>query len=305
MKCIYIYNPNSGKGKSEKNRNYIVERLKTKYDIVDTYATTAPKDMTVKLKEIANDYNTVVFSGGDGTFNEVVNALAPLEKKPSLGYIPTGTCNDVARTLKIPRTIKKAVQLILNGEVKSVDCMRVNERYAMYVVCAGVLTKSTYSTPQNKKKSWGKIAYVYNALLEKNKVPTFHIQAYNWYGDLVAETDCILILIMNSKSIAGMRVNKHASLVDGQVEVAMIKTNKPKSKRSKIMALLAIAKMFLFGYRIKEKRIVRIKGDYFEFKTDENVVWNYDGEKGEEGNVIYSIVPKAIDIILKKNIKNI
>ena len=69
MKCIFIYNPNSGKGKTAKKLTYIVKKLKKRYASVDVYATKAKGDLTRKVAEVAEQYDCIVFSGGDGSFN--------------------------------------------------------------------------------------------------------------------------------------------------------------------------------------------------------------------------------------------
>ena len=43
MKCVFIYNPNSGKGKIKKKKDYIYSRLKEKFDEVEMIATEYPK----------------------------------------------------------------------------------------------------------------------------------------------------------------------------------------------------------------------------------------------------------------------
>ncbi|WP_193437940.1 diacylglycerol kinase family protein, partial [Streptococcus suis] len=48
-------------------------------------------------------FDLIIAAGGDGTINEVVNGIAPLEKRPQMAIIPTGTTNDYARALKVPR----------------------------------------------------------------------------------------------------------------------------------------------------------------------------------------------------------
>lgn len=103
MKCIFIYNPNSGKGKTAKKLTYIVKKLKKRYASVDVYATKAKGDLTRKVAEVAEQYDCIVFSGGDGSFNEVLRGLGDRETLPLLGYIPGGTANDIAHSLGIPR----------------------------------------------------------------------------------------------------------------------------------------------------------------------------------------------------------
>ncbi|MCY7948228.1 NAD(+)/NADH kinase, partial [Bacillus atrophaeus] len=62
-----------------------------------THATTCAGDATHAAKEAAlREFDLIIAAGGDGTINEVVNGLAPLDRRPTLGIIPVGTTNDFA-----------------------------------------------------------------------------------------------------------------------------------------------------------------------------------------------------------------
>ena len=81
MRCLFAYNPISGKGKIKKKLDYIVDRLCEKFDEVEVYQTKGAGDISLLASSVALDYDVFIFSGGDGTFNEVVNGLAEKEKK--------------------------------------------------------------------------------------------------------------------------------------------------------------------------------------------------------------------------------
>ena len=142
MNCLFIYNPASGKGKINRYVSYVKTELGKKFDRVDVKASQKTGDLTVFAKEACGVYDTLVFSGGDGTFNEVLQGVGGEEIRPVLGYIPTGTCNDIARTYGIPFRVKKAVKTIVNGVPRSVDSFRVNDRYAEYVFTGLFIPKS-------------------------------------------------------------------------------------------------------------------------------------------------------------------
>lgn len=61
-----------------------------------------------------DDCDTVVCLGGDGTLHGILNGIYGKELK--LGIIPLGHGNDVARSLKIPKDIDRAVNIIKNGK---------------------------------------------------------------------------------------------------------------------------------------------------------------------------------------------
>ena len=116
MRCFFIYNPVSGRGKIVKKLSYIVSRLQEKYDTVDVYATKEKGDMERAAREAAGKYDAIIFSGGDGSFNEIVQGIGDSPVQPELGYIPSGTVNDIAHTLGIPKGVRRALKVILTGK---------------------------------------------------------------------------------------------------------------------------------------------------------------------------------------------
>ena len=76
-----------------------------------------------------------------------------------LGIIPAGTTNDFARALSIPRDTKKAVDIILQNNVKALDIGKVNEKYFINIAGGGDLTELTYDVPIKLKSALGQLAY--------------------------------------------------------------------------------------------------------------------------------------------------
>lgn len=305
MKCIFIYNPNSGRGKTVKKLPYIVKKLSTKYDTVDVYATKAPGDLTEKIREVARIYDCIVFAGGDGSFNEVLHGIGDMDNPPTLGYIPSGTANDVAHSLKIPRkSIRGALRVILDGRRELLDCMRINGTdYAMYSVSAGAFTSATYNTPQKKKKLFGWFAYGMEGL--RNNIPfeVFPVTVSDAKSE--KQTESVFVLVMNGKCVAGMKMNASGSMIDGNCEVAVVtQLDRPKF-RNRLRAFFALIKLFLFGYKIKEKNLERFHGNKILIQAPEDVVWNYDGEKGRNGTIEIEVLHKRVPLIIPKNDKNI
>lgn len=97
--------------------------------------------------------NTIwlVCSGGDGTLDEVVEGMMHRQKKLPLGYIPSGTVNDFARSLKIPRDMVKAACLAVSGKDFLSDVGTFNNSHFVYIAAFGIFTDVAYSTPQDMK----------------------------------------------------------------------------------------------------------------------------------------------------------
>lgn len=299
MKCLFLYNPNSGKGKIKKKLPLVGKMLKTRYDEVEFYATKSAEDLQRKAGEGAAEYDAIVFSGGDGTFNLVLSGIG--EKKVDLGYIPSGTVNDVARSLGIPKNVKRALKTIVGGRREQLDCMRVGTGYAMYIVAAGAFTGVTYSTPQKKKKRFGRMGYVFECWKKHMKFTSFPIEIT--CGGRTEKTNAVLALVMNGRSVAGFPVNRKASMRDGRMEIAVLRERGALGFWGRFRAFFGIVRLFLFGAKRESKHLLRMNGDAVSIRTDRGVVWDLDGEKGNSGDVEIRLLPKHVTMFVPKNKK--
>ena len=300
MRCLFLYNPNSGNGKIKKKLPLIERMLKTRYDEVVLHATESAEDLKRRAKEGAEEFDAIVFAGGDGTFNLLLDGIG--ERDVKLGYLPAGTSNDIARSLGISKNVKKALKVVLNGRSEKVDCMRVNEKdYAMYIVAAGAFTGVTYSTPQKKKRRLGWLAYAFEGLKKHLKFDSFPITVV--CGDRREETYAALILVMNGRSVAGFRLNKKASMQDGQIEIAILRTRGKLGFWGRVRVFFSIVRLFLFGCRRESKRLMRMCGDSVLIHADESVIWDLDGEKGDAGDISISLLKRHVNLFVPKNKK--
>ncbi|MDE6398346.1 MAG: YegS/Rv2252/BmrU family lipid kinase [Clostridiales bacterium] len=303
MKCLFLYNPVSGKGKVVKKQKYIVAKLQERFGTVDVYATQSAGELTEKAAQACGEYDVLVFAGGDGSFNEVVMGLGEKENRPVLGYIPTGTVNDIARSANIPRNIKGAVKNIQRGGAFPLDVMKVNENYVMYVAACGGLTGCSYNAKQSVKKRLGKIAYAIEVLKNDLVFDEYPVE-FTRHADTV-ETSAILIMIMNGRSVASMRVNADAKLDDGKAEVIIV-CDKPKHKEAGVHKhfryFFSALRVFTHGYRRLKKNsdMCTYKGSHFTVRVADDVVWNFDGEKGTTGSVEVRVLPKHVNLIIPR-----
>lgn len=297
MKCLFLYNPNSGRGKIAGNIGKIRKKLHTRYEKVVIYAANGAQDLENKIRESVGKYDAIIFSGGDGTFNNVLQGVG--EADVQLGYIPSGTVNDVARSLKIPRSINGALKVILKGHSRRLDCMRVNgERYAMYIAAAGAFTEATYRTPQKQKRALGALAYAFEGIRNNLNFEVFPLRVE--CGGKVLETHAVLILAMNGKSVAGFPINRDSSMTDGKIEVAVIHQAERPGILRRIGAFFSVASLIVFGCRIHKKDITYLKGPKLVVKTSESLVWDFDGEEGIRGDVEIEVCPRRVKLFVPK-----
>lgn len=296
---MFLYNSVSGKGKIPKKLPCILKSLRRKYDTVVLYETKSAADLEQIIAREADYFDAILFSGGDGTFNHVLRAAGG--KDVQCGYIPSGTVNDIARSLGIPRSIKGALKVIERGETRWLDCLKVEDHYAMYIAAAGAFTSATYHTPQNSKRLLGALAYAFEAVKHNMKLEIFPIKAT--CGERTIETSAVLILVMNGKSVAGFPVNRSGSMTDGIAEIAIIKQVERPNLLRRIGAYFSVASLFVFGCRIRKKDILYLSAEKVKIEMGEQINWDFDGEEGFGGGAEITVCRNALKLFVPKNKK--
>lgn len=294
MKSIFVYNPESGNGVLKKHIPYILKELTQKYGQVDVVPTTHAGHATTLAREAVGRYDYFFCAGGDGTVNEVVNGFGSAENKPIIGYIPCGTVNDVARSLGLSKNIVKATKNLVDGQVRTHDIFKVNDRYGIYVCCAGLFTKSSYDTKRSLKKRLGRIAYFFKGAKDVFDAKPVQVQLIT--ESEVINQSCAMVLILNSRSVAGFKFNKQANLTDGEVEVVLFHSHKNKVYFSEIINCM---KAFIFGlnHAKKQKKVTYRKLSKFTIKTSEGTIINLDGEKSSAGSFKFNVIKGGVKIL--------
>jgi len=273
-----MYNPISGKGKILKKVNFIKSELKKVFGEVNIYATKSALDTVTKAKEVCGEYDVLVFSGGDGTFNDIACGIASCEERPVLGYIPSGTVNDIARNLKISKNIKKSVKVITDGNIINHDVGVVNDRYFLYVVGMGTFTAVSYRTKQKAKKILGRLAYFFDGVKDffKPKVAKIVIKG----EDINFEGVVPMLLILNSVRAGGIKFNKKGHLNDGVFDIIAV-------KYGLFRGMLNLVKTIIFAFRKKKqyRYVGYFSSSEFEVVCDDNITWCVDGEEGPKGSI--------------------
>ena len=148
---LFLYNPQSGKGKIEKDSQAIGEMFRQAgYSIVD-----GPIDFSRNPFNGHETVDLVVVAGGDGTVNYVVNRMKEKHLDLLLGIIPAGTANDFAGALGMEKNPVKAAAQLLGGTEERVDCGRVNDHYFVNIFSFGIFTTTSQRTPDKRKQPEG------------------------------------------------------------------------------------------------------------------------------------------------------
>lgn len=303
QKCLLLYNPHGGKGKFEKYKTQILQSLSTCFSKVDVVATQYAGHATQVATAACGVYDCLVVAGGDGTLHEVVNGIAQQPQQPILGILPCGTVNDVARSLSIPANLRKAVEVIAQGNVLAHDIFKFNNTYGIYVFCAGVFTDASYQTKQSAKRKIGKLAYVSYGLQQ-----LFHakpVRVCLQTEDVCLKENVALMLVINSKSVAGIRLHRMAQVDDGEVDVLLVKSQ-AKSEQLSLKDILHSMQVFTKGVLRsgKSKHVVHVKMSQGYFSIQNGTI-NIDGEKVEDTEGEFRVIKQGVRIYTpnKKEVK--
>jgi diacylglycerol kinase (ATP) len=295
MKALLIYNPKSGKQKFKDYLPYIEDKLKFKYQTFNIRETDYPGHAVELAKEACEkSYDLLIISGGDGTFNECINGIMAYDNKPKIGYIPSGTTCDIGMSLGLTKNIDKALDIIINGIPVKMDVVKSNDRYSCYVTATGAFVDISYVTDSKLKQKIGHLAYMFKALQEFFSIPKMRMTVYHDHGKENGKYS--LMLIINSKRVAGMNMVYKPELDDGQVDVVMFRSFYP------LNPLLYVI-YFLFPFW-STPLIEKFKTTKLEVRTNSVEGWNIDGEYGGKGNKLISVKKQAISIYVPEKIKN-
>ena len=279
-RLLFIYNPHAGKGLLKPKLSDIVDIfVKAGYEVT-IYPTQAYRDAFRKVKEYnSEDYDLVVCSGGDGTIDEVVTGMMKRKDREPIGYIPTGTTNDFASSLHIPKGLLEAAHNAVNGAVFPCDVGRFNNGIFVYIAAFGLFTDVSYETNQNMKNVLGHLAYILEGAKRLFNVPSYRVKVE--HDGEVIEDEFIYGMVTNSRSVGGFRnmVGKQVVFDDGLFEVTLIKAPKNPIALQEIIAALLIE-------QIDTNHMYTFKTGKISFESIEEIPWTLDGEYGGEHDYV-------------------
>lgn len=112
----FIVNPNARRGLGEKIWRKLERRIQSsgiEYEVLLTREQGDARRLAAELTEDTTQPRTIIAVGGDGTVNEILDGMS-FDGQVTLGYIPTGSGNDLARSLRLPKNPMRCLKRILN-----------------------------------------------------------------------------------------------------------------------------------------------------------------------------------------------
>jgi diacylglycerol kinase (ATP) len=302
-KATIIYNPMSGRqGKRAEQAADMVSLLTERGLIAEAKATRGPDDATTLTGEaIDNGSNIIISYGGDGTLNEVIQAM--VGKGAALGVWAGGTANVVARDLNLPHDTKRLADVIAKGVTRRIALGYASQEQTseagkpeselqkrFFFMFAGIGLDASISQGVNRKlkRKTGEFAFwvsgIKHLLMWKRELFTVEVDGKRY--------ESAFTLIGNGKSYGGnLEMAKNARLEDPELEAFILPRH-----RTNIAYVFALIKCF-FKKPEKTSAII-VKGNRVNIDSDKEVWVELDGEVVGTLPMTFGVLPDALSVIV-------
>lgn len=225
-------------------------------------------------------FDVVIGVGGDGTINEVADAVLPTDM--TMGIIPMGSGNGLARSLDIPMDPEAALEVIRKGYIKRIDCCEANG--VPFFVTFGVGFDAQVTASYDQKSFRGPLSYVLSTvdqfIKHKSSLYRLHLN-----GEVI-EQKAFLVTCANADQYGNNAIiAPEAELDDGLFDVVVIRN----------MSLLKAPQVAinLFTKNINESASIDIyRTDHLVIEREEEDYAQVDGELLELGRRIEITIQK-------------
>lgn len=268
---LFVMNPYAGMRRANKYLSDILSIYNRAGYRVTVHMTAGPGDGARIVEQLASEMDVIVCCGGDGTFNETVTGVMRSGIDLPIGYIPAGSTNDFATSLRLPTKILAAAQAVVEGSPRRYDIGSFGQRYFSYVASFGLFTKASYATPQNVKNALGHVAYILSGIQELSQLHTTHMRLE--LQDQVIEDDFLFGAISNSTSVGGILTLRPdiVDMADGLFELMLIR--KPQN-----LTELAECIQALQSQQYNCRMITFLTTSQVRAISEEPIAWTLDGE---------------------------
>ncbi len=291
-KIKIIENPSSGRQGADRRLDKIIKLLIDGGYTVNKFQTRKKDDaMNETIKACKEDWDRIIVSGGDGTVNEVAKGIVYGGRKIPVAILSTGTVNDFANYLKIPKTAFEFFEMLEKGKIIDVDLGKMDDNFFVNVAAGGLLSKVGYKVQPEAKFVLGRMAYYLEGLKEITTQGFEPVHLKIESKEYTGEENALLFLISNTSSIGGFKkIAPSADVTDGFLDVIIIKKS----------ALPDVANIFInifSGEHINHPNVLYFKTKSIKIESEDEVFIDIDGEFGGKLPTKFEILENAFRVV--------
>jgi YegS/Rv2252/BmrU family lipid kinase len=287
-RILFIINPISGIGKQKKVGKLIHECLDPEQFIPEIKFTThAGHAKVLAMEASAEGIDVVVAVGGDGTVNEIATGL--VGSQTAMGILPAGSGNGLARHLKIPMNLSRAMEVLNKHRVTPIDTASINDQ--LFVNVAGVGFDATVA---RKFASAGKRGFSTYFRITVNSYFNYQPKQYKLEIDgKIFKRRALLVSFANSSQFGNnASIDPAADVSDGFIDVCIV----GKMPFWKVFFLAPL----LFFNRFDQTRyieIIRAKKVVLHRKKGKSI--HLDGDPHEMGkDLVMKVNPLSLQVVV-------
>ena len=234
------------------------------------------------------DVDIVVVGGGDGTLNAA--AAGVLKVKRPMGIIPTGTANDLARTLGIPGDPEEAIRIIVAAKTRFIDLGSVNGKLFFNVASVGLSAELARQLTRDVKRRFGKLGYALAAAKVLIRARPFRTAILDSTGMVRSLT--LQVAVGNGRFYGGGNiVSSSAQIDDGTLDLYSLEFKEA-------WKLVLLFRSFRRGEHTKLRDVRALRDTQFEIRTRRPRPVNADGEVVSQTPATFRILPKVLEVIV-------
>ncbi|BAB05493.1 diacylglycerol kinase family lipid kinase [Halalkalibacterium halodurans] len=210
QRAFLLYNGKAGNGKTDKYLKDVVPRALQSIGELTIIPSKEKGDIESICRE--REVDLIIVMGGDGTVHECINGLAVSPSPPPLVVLPTGTCNDFARSLRIPLSFVEAGNLLESGTWKRVPLIQANHRCYTNFLGMGIITTASEGTNPELKETFGRFSYFLSALQSLREPSPFSYTITSTKGSMSGQA--ILLLVMHGQFLGTLPVQLDENAIE-------------------------------------------------------------------------------------------
>ena len=285
-RALLLVNPHSRRG--DAGVDAVIARLEAGGVRVlkDTFS--APGEVEADILRRAGEVDCVIVCGGDGTLCLAAPGL--MSTGLPLGIIPTGTANDLARTLGIPGSLDAAADVILAGRRRRIDLGTVNGKPFFNVASIGLSADLAEALTTGLKRRWGRAGYALAAIRVLARARRF--TAWIAENGAITRTRTIQIAVGNGRFYGGGTVvEESARIDDGHLDLYSLEMRN-------VWKLAVMLRTFRSGMHGAWTDVRTARGTEFEISTRGPRPVNADGELITETPAHFKCHPEAVTVFV-------
>jgi len=264
--------------------------------LVGEFAVDDPAQLPgIVARAIQDGARLLVLGGGDGTVSLVAPLLAGTDVV--LGLLPTGTANDLARTLQLPTDMAAACAIVVNGKMADIDLGIVDDDYFVNVASVGLSVGVTEALSPRLKRQIGSLAYPVAAVQAylRHKPFRARLEFPNGDHESIEIDDLLQLAVANGRFYGGGNVVAPEAGIDDQLlDVYAIPRGTARQR-------LQVARHFVSGAFVERDHVLHLTTRAVRLTTDPELPINVDGELSAGTPALFGLLRNGLKVMVAQS----